>query len=270
MDFGVPSCIAIEMEFEIDAYGDKEIVLSFGEEEEKEKIAEIAKKYSDVKTVKEELKLEKDYWNNILRKVQVKTKDDEIDFMLNGFAMYQTIVCRLFSRSAYYQSGGAFGFRDQLQDTLSKKFISPEILKKQILKHAEHQFEDGDVEHWWHDETSRGIRTRFSDDYLWLVYSVCEYIEFTGDKSILDEECRYTIGNKLESFEDEKYDIHWKTEYKESIYKHLIKAIERALDFGENGLPKIGSGDWNDGFSKVRKQGKRRKHLASDFSFMIF
>lgn len=155
--------------------------------------------------------------------------------------MYQTIVCRLYARSAYYQSGGAFGFRDQLQDSLSCKFISTDILKKQILKHSMHQFEEGDVEHWWHDETSRGIRTRFSDDLLWLPYSVCEYIEFTGDLKILDEETPYLVGNILNIDEDEKYDIYKEGSLKESIYKHCIRAIEKSLNFGENGLPKIGS-----------------------------
>lgn len=155
--------------------------------------------------------------------------------------MYQTIVCRLYARSAYYQSGGAFGFRDQLQDSLGTKYVDINILKNQIIKHSRHQFEEGDVEHWWHDETKRGIRTRFSDDLLWLVYSVCEYIEFTGDFSLLDEETPYLIGTPLADFEDEKYDIHEESEEKISIFKHCIRAIEKSLRFGENGLPKIGS-----------------------------
>ena len=155
--------------------------------------------------------------------------------------MYQTIVCRLYSRSAYYQSGGAFGFRDQLQDSLSCKFVSPEILKNQIIKHSKHQFEEGEVEHWWHEETKRGIRTKFSDDLLWLVYSVCEYIEFTGDLSILDIETNYLVGSPLSIGEDERYDLYEPGELKESIYKHCIRAIEKSLNFGDNGIPKIGS-----------------------------
>ena len=115
------------------------------------------------------------------------------------------------------------------------------MLKEQILKHASHQFEEGDVEHWWHDETKRGIRTRFSDDLLWLPYSVCEYIEFTGDYALLNLEAPYLKGSLLSNGEDEKYDLYEASELKESIYKHCIRAIERALNFGENGLPKIGS-----------------------------
>lgn len=238
---GTKSCIAVEMEIELEAYEDKKIVLMLGEEEQKDSAYKVLKKYRNIELACKELKDTKDYWNRALRKLQVKTNDDEVDFMLNGWAMYQTMVCRLYSRSAYYQSGGAFGFRDQLQDSLSTKYISEDILKKQIIKHAAHQFEEGDVEHWWHDETKRGIRTRFSDDLLWLVYSVCEYIEFTGDLSLLDIEVAYLSGTLLSDGEDEKYDIHEESSLKESIYKHCIRAIEKSLNFGENGLPKIGS-----------------------------
>lgn len=241
MDFGVPSCIAIELEIELDAYEDKKIVLMLGEECEKEDIMVTLDKYKSIGGASNLLRETKEYWANVLRKVQVKTSDEKIDILLNGWAMYQTIACRIYARSAYYQSGGAFGFRDQLQDSLACKYISQDMLKNQIIKHSKHQFEEGDVEHWWHDETKRGIRTRFSDDLLWLVYSVCEYIEFTGDYGILDLEEPYIQGNPLGNSEDEKYDIHDKSELEESIYKHCIRAIEKSLNFGENGLPKIGS-----------------------------
>ena len=176
--------------------------------------------------------------------------------MLNGWTVYQTIESRLLGRSGYYQSGGAFGFRDQLQDTLGLKYIHPEFLKHQILKHAKHQFVEGDVEHWWHEETGRGIRTRFSDDLLWLVYVTLEYINHTGDTSILEIEIPYLQGELLKEGEDEKYDKYQVTSFKEPLYEHCKKAIERSLNFGENGLPKIGSGDWNDGFSTVGNKGK--------------
>ncbi len=176
--------------------------------------------------------------------------------MLNGWTVYQTIESRLLGRSGYYQSGGAYGFRDQLQDTLGLKYIHPEFLKHQILKHAKHQFVEGDVEHWWHEETGRGIRTRFSDDLLWLVYVTLEYINHTGDTSILEIEIPYLQGELLKEGEDEKYDKYQVTSFKEPLYEHCKKAIERSLNFGENGLPKIGSGDWNDGFSTVGNKGK--------------
>ena len=179
-----------------------------------------------------------------------------MNIMLNGWTVYQTIESRLLGRSGYYQSGGAYGFRDQLQDTLGLKYIHPEFLKHQIVKHAKHQFIEGDVEHWWHEETGRGIRTRFSDDLLWLVYVTLEYIGYTGDSSILEIEIPYLQGELLKEGEDEKYDKYQETSFKESLYEHCKKAIERSLNFGENGLPKIGSGDWNDGFSTVGNKGK--------------
>ena len=148
------------------------------------------------------------------------------------------------------------GFRDQLQDTIGLKYLSTEILKNQIIKHSKHQFIEGDVEHWWHEENQRGIRTRFSDDLLWLVYLVIEYIKFTGDKTILDIKTPYLSGKTLDENEDEKYEKYLPSEQKGSIYEHCIKAIEKSLNFGENGLPKIGSGDWNDGFSTVGNKGK--------------
>lgn len=149
-----------------------------------------------------------------------------------------------------------FGFRDQLQDTLGIKYIESDLMKQQIITQASHQFIEGDVEHWWHEETNKGIRTRFSDDFLWLVYVVCEYIEYNGDMSILEIEVPYLSGAKLEDNIDEKYDIYLPSEIKGSIYEHCIKAIERALNFGENGLPKIGSGDWNDGLNTVGNKNK--------------
>lgn len=267
---GHEGCIAAQIEIELEPYEDKKIVIGLGEEETSEEIESMAIKYRNLENAESELKRVKDYWNSILRKIQVKTPMESTNFMLNGWAMYQTIVCRLYARSGYYQSGGAFGFRDQLQDALSTKFLQENMLKEQILKHSMHQFEEGDVEHWWHDETKRGIRTRFSDDLLWLVYSVCEYIEFTGDYSILDEETPYIKGNLLNINEDEKYDLYIQSEKIESIYNHCIRAIEKSLDFGENGLPKIGSGDWNDGLSLVRKQGEAEKVYGWAFSYIVY
>ena len=176
---------------------------------------------------------------------------------------------RLLGRSGYYQSGGAYGFRDQLQDTLGLKYIDTNILKNQIIKHSKHQFTEGDVEHWWHDENKRGIRTKFSDDLLWLPYAVLEYIEFTNDKEILDIETPYLKGVLLEKNQDEKYDLFQPTEEKESIYKHCIKAIEKSLNFGEHDLPKIGSGDWNDGFSTVGNKGKGESVWLGFFLYNI-
>ncbi len=175
--------------------------------------------------------------------------------MLNGWLAYQTIACRLWARSGFYQSGGAYGFRDQLQDTMGIKYIDPKFMKEQVLRHAKHQFIEGDVEHWWHTETKKGIRTRFSDDLLWLAYVTAEYVRFTGDESLLYEEVPYVKGVPLSDGQDESYDTHEEGEYAETIYKHCIRAIDKGINLGKHGIPKIGSGDWNDGFSTVGNKG---------------
>lgn len=267
---GHESCIACELRVSLEPYEDKKIILGLGEEETEGKVEDLIKKYNQLENVAEEYKKTKEYWNSIIRKVQVKTPVESLDIMLNGWTIYQTIACRMFAKTGYYQSGGATGFRDQLQDALSTKFINSDILKEQIIKHSKHQFEEGDVEHWWHDETKKGIRTKFSDDLLWLVYAVCEYIEFTGDMKILDEETAYLKGAMLLANEDERYDMYDESDKKGSIYDHCIRAIEKSIDFGDNGLPKIGSGDWNDGFSTVGNKGKRRKHMAWIFSIQCY
>ena len=215
-----------------------------------------AYKYSKLQNCKQELEKVKQYWKEILNKVQVYTPIESTNIILNGWAIYQTIASRLLGKTGYYQSGGAYGFRDQLQDTLALKYINPEILKNQIIKHSKHQFLEGDVEHWWHEETKRGIRTRFSDDLLWLVFLTIEYINVTGDKEILKIETPYLEGKVLEEGQDEKYDKYLESKTVGSIYEHCRKAIEKSLNFGENGLPKIGSGDWNDGFNTVGNKGK--------------
>lgn len=248
-------CVAIEFDIEIEEFESKEIVLLFGEGKDNEEINKYIVKYKKIEDAKKELQEVKQFWFDKLNTIQVKTPVESINIMLNGWAAYQTIACRLWARSGIYQSGGAFGFRDQLQDTLGVKLIDVNLMKNQIIKHASHQFIEGDVEHWWHDESKKGIRTRFSDDLLWLAYVVAEYINYTGDKSILDEEVPYITGKILEEGENENYDYHPQTNIKESIYMHCIKAIDKSINLGKNNLPKIGSGDWNDGFSTVGNKG---------------
>ena len=188
---------------------------------------------------------------------------------MNGWLAYQTIESRLLGRSGYYQSGGAFGFRDQLQDTFGLKFLDSQLLKNQIVKHSKHQFKEGDVEHWWHEETKRGIRTRFSDDLLWLVFATIEYINFTGDEKILEEVTPYLEGEILQDGVDEKYDRYEESKDSGSIYEHCKRAIDKSLKFGQNGLPKIGSGDWNDGFSTVGNKGKGESIWLGFFLYYI-
>ncbi len=266
---GKNACMVYEVEVELESFENKEISIILGAEDSLIDCKNIAYKYSKVQNCKQELEIIKSYWKELLGRLQVYTPLESTNIILNGWLQYQTISSRLLGKSGYYQSGGAFGFRDQLQDTLGLKYIEPNMLKRQILKHAKHQFIEGDVEHWWHEETQRGIRTRFSDDLLWLPYVTLEYINCTADKSILDIEVPYLQGEILQENKDEKYDKYKESNISESIYKHCIKAIEKSLNFGEHGIPKIGSGDWNDGFSTVGNKGRGESVWLGFFLYKI-
>ena len=251
----------------MESFEEKEIVLQLGEEENILSAKDLSYKYSNLSNCKKELNNVKNYWYELLNRVEVNTPLESINLMINSWAKYQTIVSRLWARSGYYQSGGAIGFRDQLQDTIGLKYTDIEFMKKQILTACRHQFIEGDVEHWWHEETNRGIRTRFSDDLLWLAYVVFEYINYTNDYSILDIEENYVEGEELPEGVDERYDIYLESETKEDVYTHCVRAIDRSLNFGENGLPKIGSGDWNDGLNTV---GNKKKGESIWLGFFIY
>ena len=253
---GKDQIAAIQIEIDLEAYESKDISFILGSAKTLIDCQDKAYQYSKIDRIEEELSNVRNKWKNILEKVQVYTPLDSFNILMNGWLIYQTIACRLYAKSGFYQSGGAFGFRDQLQDTIALKYFDTNYMKEQIIKHSKHQFKEGDVEHWWHDETKRGIRTRFSDDLLWLVYLTEEYINYTGDYSILEEETPYIKGKQLENYQNDQYDIHDESDIKESIFKHCERAINKSLEFGQNGLPLIGSGDWNDGFSNVGINGK--------------
>ncbi|MCR5146191.1 MAG: glycosyl transferase, partial [Clostridia bacterium] len=252
----VSSIIAFQIEIELESLETKEISIVLGASENIIECKDLAYKYGNLNNCIQENNNTKKYWSDLLNTIQISTPVESMNILLNGWAMYQTLTSRMWGRTGFYQSGGAFGFRDQLQDSLSCKYLEPEITKNQIIKHSEHQFIEGDVEHWWHEETSRGIRTKFSDDLLWLPYVVTDYINYTSDYSILDLETNYLEGDVLENGIDERYDLYKPSTHKGTIYEHCIKAIDKSLDFGEHGFPKIGSGDWNDGFSTVGNKGK--------------
>lgn len=253
---GKDSCIGLEINLEFDKFEDKKFSILIGQENSVEKINEVVSQYQEEFDVEVKLENVKSKWNNILSTIHVKTPSESLNIMMNGWLVYQTIVSRIFARSGYYQSGGAFGFRDQLQDCLGIKYIDSSFLKEQILNCARHQFLEGDVLHWWHLETKKGIRTKFSDDLLWLVYGVLEYIDFTNTKEILDEQVPYLKGDLLKDEEVEKYNLFYESDEKEDIFGHCVRAIEQVIAKGMEPFPKIGIGDWNDGFSNLGTKGK--------------
>ena len=218
---------------------------------------ELIKKYTDISNCKKELKLVKEKWNNILGTIQVKTPDNSFDYVLNGWYLYQAMSSRILAKAGFYQVSGAFGYRDQLQDAMNIVMIEPNYTRKQILLNAAHQFEQGDVLHWWHEKNHFGLRSRYKDDYLWLVYATEYYIETTGDYDILNEQVPYIIGEELSDYENEKGMVFNYSDKKESLLKHCLKSLELSMHSqGPHKIPLMGGGDWNDGMNKVGIKGK--------------
>ena len=238
----------IETEIRFEGLEEKEIVFVMDYRKDEE---EYLLKNENLGYYKNEYEKIKEEWKRKLEKVQITTPVDSMNIILNGWIIYQTLTSRVWGRASFYQSGGAFGFRDQLQDMLALLYIEPKLVREQLIYHAKHQFKEGDVLHWWHPERSNGIRTRFSDDLLWLVYVTCEYVNFTGDYQILFEIIPFIEGRNLKENEDEIYIETQESSENATLVEHCIRAINKSLDFGEHGLPKMGSGDWNDGMNTV-------------------
>ncbi len=194
-------------------------------------------------------------WTSKVDSIRVTSPNKEFDTLVNGWLLYQTLSCRMNARTGFYQSSGAFGFRDQLQDSLAFLLSDPKITRNQILKHAARQFEEGDVQHWWHPPSGRGIRSRISDNYLWLPFAVYKYIQATGDFAILDEEVGFLKGPLLSPEQHDLYFTPEISELKSSLYDHCLKALNRAYSTGPHGLPLMGAGDWNDGMNLVGDKG---------------
>lgn len=250
-------CAALQVRLELPPGGAKEVVFVLGQEKNGPEAAITAAEYKNIDRAKNAFAQARDAWQKRLDTIQVSTPDPSLNIMINYWLLYQVLSCRVWGRSAFYQSGGAFGFRDQLQDVLSLIYAEPEIARGQILLHAAHQFVEGDVQHWWHPGTGdKGVRTRFSDDLLWLPFVVGEYVEKTGDSDILHVQVPFLEDDPLKEGEQERYGMPRVSGEKASVYEHCLRAIDRSLRFGDHGLPLMGSGDWNDGMSSVGSGGK--------------
>jgi cellobiose phosphorylase len=249
-------CGAIQMNIHLDAGESKTLVLGLGQADSIIQAVDLANKFRNVQAAQNELALVRDYWNTTLSRVHVKTPDRAADILLNGWLVYQIISCRLHARSAFYQCGGAYGFRDQLQDVLSLLDVDADLAKNQIRLCSAHQFMEGDVQHWWQPVTGVGVRTRISDDMLWLPYVTASYVAQTGNSDILLETIPYLEGDTLEPSESEKMFVARVSGKTEDIYRHCLQAFDCASRFGVNGLPLMGTGDWNDGMNRVGIGGK--------------
>lgn len=248
-------CGVIQVSIAIPPKESKTVLFGLGMSSDVNEIQRLRYKYKDVKKFREELDKVNAFWEKRLGVIKVSTSDRAMDIMVNGWLLYQTISCRINARAAFYQCGGAYGYRDQLQDTLSLVFTDPGALRNQILISCSRQFEEGDVQHWWHPPMGIGVRTRITDDLLWLPYAAALYIQSTGDYSVLKEVVPYIKGPVLEETQHEVMFTPQVSDKVDSVYEHCKKTI-LITRFGEHGLPLIGGGDWNDGMNEVGKEGK--------------
>ena len=201
--------------------------------------------------------------------MNVDTPDPAVNVMANGWLLYQTLSCRIWGRSGFYQSGGAYGFRDQLQDVMALVHAEPAIARAHLLHAAARQFKDGDVQHWWHPPAGRGVRTHFSDDFLWLPFVTCRYVTCVADTGVLDEPVSFLEGRPVKPEEEAYYDLPNRSEETATLYDHCVRAISHGFNFGEHGLPLIGCGDWNDGMNKVGHEGRGESVWLAFFQFDV-
>ncbi|WP_372635142.1 GH36-type glycosyl hydrolase domain-containing protein [Fodinibius sp.] len=253
---GGDPCAAFQIRLQVDPGEEIEWIVVMGEAKNSEEVKRLVRKYQHSEEVDSAFRDVTAFWEERLGRIHVETPDSSFNQMMNGWLMYQNIACRMLSRTGFYQAGGAYGFRDQLQDAMAALYVDPQLTRDQILLHASRQFPEGDVQHWWHPPTGRGVRTKITDDRLWLPYVVNFYIEATGDEEILEEQIPYLEARVLEDHEHEIYLQPQQSNKKASLYEHCTRAIEVTMKTGQHGLPLMGTGDWNDGMNRVGDEGK--------------
>jgi cyclic beta-1,2-glucan synthetase len=253
---GLDPCGALRCAMELHPGESREVVVLLGAAEGGDAARALVQRFGSAVEASAELARSVAAWEARLSIISVRTPEPTFDAMLNRWTLYQALACRMWARSAVYQSSGAYGFRDQLQDVMAFVYAEPALAREHILRAAARQFVEGDVQHWWHPQSGRGVRTRFSDDLAWLPYVVDHYVRVTGDAGVLDESVPFLEMRTLEPEEHEVYDLPRVADEEASIYEHCVRALRRACTTGAHGLPLIGTGDWNDGMSRVGAEGR--------------
>ena len=262
-------CGAIQVPFVLEDGQEREIVFTLGAGRDRDDAIALIGRVRGTDAARRSLEAVWHYWNHTLGAVNVETPDKVLDTLANGWLLYQTMACRLWGRSGFYQSGGAFGFRDQLQDVMALIHAEAPLVRQHLLLCASRQFPEGDVQHWWHPPMGRGVRTHCSDDYLWLPMATCRYVNATGDTGVLDEKVHFVEGREVNPEEDSYYDLPTTSERSASLYDHCVRAIVRGLRFGAHGLPLMGSGDWNDGMNLVGAEGRGESVWLGFFLYAV-
>ncbi|OGR65192.1 MAG: cyclic beta 1-2 glucan synthetase [Elusimicrobia bacterium GWB2_63_16] len=266
---GLDPCAAMQVKFDLEDGDEKEIVFSFGAAGGADEARAVLQRFSGVEAVRAELEAVWEHWKRALGVVYVETPDDSVNFLVNGWLQYQVLGCRLLGRSGFYQSGGAYGFRDQLQDGLALTHSHPGLVRAQLLAFAARQFPEGDAQHWWHPPSGRGVRSHCSDDYLWLPLAVCRYVEEIGDTGVLDEPVPFLDGPPVKPEEESYYDLPRAAAAGATLYEHCVRAVKHGLRYGERGLPLMGSGDWNDGMNLVGREGRGESVWLGFFLYRV-
>ena len=261
---------SIHSKVHLEAGSSDTCVFLLGSSLDTDNIRKMISKYANVRNAKSELRKVKEYWKKTLGVFSVDSPDASFNYMMNGWYLYQTLSAHIYARTGFYQVSGAFGYRDQLQSAMNIASVRPDIARSQILVNAKHQFEEGDVLHWWHDKNHFGLRSRYKDDYLWLVYATARYLDVTLDYSILKEEVPYAVGESLSKYEQEKGITFSYSTHKDTLLTHCMKSLDLAMgNLGPHGLPLMGGGDWNDGMNKVGIKGKGESVWLGFFLYEI-
>ena len=256
VEAGLDPCAALQLHIDMQPGASEQIYFILGQADDRDAALAYIRQYQDPQQVQTAWDSNHQFWNDLLGAIQVHTPEPAFDLLVNRWLLYQTLTCRIWGRTAFYQSSGAYGFRDQLQDVIALLHVAPKLVREHLLRAARHQFEAGDVLHWWHSPSGRGVRTHISDDMLWLPYVTAEYVNITGDDTVLTEKVPFRRAPLLEPGKDERYGHYPETSAAYTLFEHCRRALEKGMTSGPHNLPLMGSGDWNDSMNQVGIAGR--------------